>query len=333
MLSYCVNSQRTQRVLLAWVVMTLVGAGFQTVSADTVFFKTGDQVKGLVVEEYEDRILLSTSEGERIFFRKDIQNIEYHDLEYNLLSLGNEMEKQKKWYEALSYYEKAVEVNPDLRQAKQAALGIKSRLWAELLDEGPRGEMAKRQEMQDAWRASTELDELGGKEKVTSDRLLWERMGLAISRRREWVSVEKLRLGGMADKKGIRKGDELASLDGKSLRFLNEEAVKRRLLEPRYSNAILELRRDQDLLKTAKEKRLKDFGFTIQQKYNGLTITEVREMGPASLAGLKSDDIVVEINGESTRYMPIKRAVVLIENVPHNKITLKINRSITITRK
>jgi tetratricopeptide (TPR) repeat protein len=300
--------------------------------ADTAVLRSGESVKGLVVEEHADRILLSTVDGERALMRREIERVEYDGLEYSLFQLGRQMEAENHPREALSYYEKAVEVNPELVEARQAALGIRSRIWAQVLDEGPKGEVQKQQDIQDSWRANVDPDALIRERTADEANALWKRMDLRLANRGEWVVVSDARIGGYVYKRGFVQGDALVALDGKSLRYLNREAVTEKLLEPRYANATLQFRRAVRVPKPEGARRLRDLGFRIEQQYNGLTVTDVAAGGPA--AGLlKPDDLVVEINGELTRYMPLKEAVRMIEERATDDLVLTINRSVTVTRK
>ncbi|MEE8317873.1 MAG: tetratricopeptide repeat protein, partial [Candidatus Omnitrophota bacterium] len=81
--------------------------------ADTVIMKDRTKVKGLVVEEYVDRITLSTVEGEKNILRQEIERIEYDTPEQNFMQLGRAYDA-KGWYDKASfYYKKAMEIKPD----------------------------------------------------------------------------------------------------------------------------------------------------------------------------------------------------------------------------
>ena len=53
--------------------------------ADTVIMKNKTKIKGLVVDEYVDRVALSTIEGEKYILRKEIDTIEYDTPEQNFM--------------------------------------------------------------------------------------------------------------------------------------------------------------------------------------------------------------------------------------------------------
>ncbi len=317
-------------VAALFILITFARAAF----CDTLSLTDGKEVKGLVVEEHQDRVVLSTADGEREYFRKDIQNIQYDELTYNLLSLGREMENKKRWREALSYYEHALAINPALSEAKQASLGIKSRLWAQMLDEGPQGEISKLQDMHDAWMANVDVDALSRKREESRAKLLWDRLGIKLAAREDWVVADDLKIGGPLQKQGFRRGDALVFIDGKSLRFLNGGAVTEYLLEPRYSNAIIVLRRKIALAGPGSADPLKDLGVRIHQEYAGLTVRDVNEKTKREARSeLRDGDLVVEIGDARTRYMPEREALKMFQDPKNAPARLVIHRPITITRK
>ena len=293
--------------------------------------KDATERKGLVVEEHEDRIVLSTSDGETTVMRKDITRIEYQDLEYDLMSLGREMEARKQLNEALSFYERALEANPQLLEAQQAVAGVRSRLRVMEVT-GPVDEVNRRQDIEDAWRENVDIDRIARNRKVETEKKLSELQGVGLKQDGEWTVLETVRPGGPMGKRGFRPGDRLVSLDGKSLRYLNEEAVAERMLEPRFSTAVLQIERAIRVPKASGKARLGDMGFGVKQEYNGLTVSKVRPESAGQKAGLAQGDIVARIGESLTRYMPLKKAVKLIEEPSVNELALNINRSITITR-
>jgi len=74
-------------------------------------------------------------------------------------------QRKKKYGLALSYYEKAYKLNPDLMEAKKAAVGIRGRFWSDFA-QGPLNEVKKQQEVREgggqhlflcAWRRNRKL--------------------------------------------------------------------------------------------------------------------------------------------------------------------------------
>ncbi|MDP8292712.1 MAG: hypothetical protein P9M04_02745, partial [Candidatus Orphnella occulta] len=62
---------------------------FKSAEADTVCLKDGGQVQGIVVENYQQSIVLSTINGEKRFDKVDVKDILYDKKEQNLVKLGD----------------------------------------------------------------------------------------------------------------------------------------------------------------------------------------------------------------------------------------------------
>ncbi|MBF0254097.1 MAG: PDZ domain-containing protein [Candidatus Omnitrophica bacterium] len=284
------------------------------VTADTVVLNSGQSIKGLVVENHEDRIVISTADGEKVVLKSDYQQIDYDEPAYSLMEFARDFDHRKKYIEALSYYEKALELNPELDEARKAAMAIRNRLWASHT-EGPVAELSKQQDIRDAWSADQSLEEIVRQKQKDLNALLWDRMGLKLSDGAgDWVSVEAVRLGSEVFKRGVRQGDLLQAVDGQSLRHLKIDAVRQKILEPRYSSMTLDVLRSYRLGDAGvKSRRLGNLGLRLKQEYQGPMISDVKPLSPADRAGIREGDLVIEVADKPTRYLKIKQVKRLIE--------------------
>ena len=268
--------------------------------ADTITLKNGTERKGLVVEEHTDRIILSTEKGEIPILRRGITNIVYDEPAQNFLKIGQEYEADNRLGEALAYYEKAQSLNPGLAEAASAATRVRNRFWASLT-EGPRDEMERKQELYDAWERGTAVNAFERK-KIEERKRLRDGLGLALGKSGEWLELESVDSKKPAAVAGLKKGDRLTAIDGRSLRYLNETAVLAQLLEPRFTNFTLEIERDVFLPGHVSFKAL---GMKLKLEYQGLIVRSVKKYSQAEKAGARSRDLIVRVNGEATRYMPL----------------------------
>jgi C-terminal processing protease CtpA/Prc len=62
---------------------------------------------------------------------------------------------------------------------------------------------------------------------------------------------------------------------------------------------------------------------------DGLTVSAVQD----GAAGLEKGDLIVAIDGKSTRYMPLKSAVNLIKSVKADAVKLTLRRNLIIWRR
>lgn len=304
----------------------------ETAQADTIILKNGKEIKGLVVEEHADRIILSTEKGEIPILRKGFRDIQYDDPAQNFMQIGKAYEKDGKLGEALAFYEKAMEVNPDLEEAAKAAVGVRNRFWASST-EGPRNEIEKQQVIYDSWGTGLPVEELIAKGETEQKKVLRKNLGIALEKKGDWVQLEIVELKKEAALAGLKKNDRLISIDSQSLRYLSVEAVTKNMLVPRLSHFMLGFERDCFLHKRAEKTNLKQLGLKLKLYYEGLVVDSVKPDSLAEKAGLKEADFLVRVNGESTRYLPLPKVVQLIQNSTEDRIIFTVRRTALLTRK
>ena len=301
-------------------------------SADTITLKNGKDLKGLVVEQHADRIILSTEKGEIPILLKGIKNIKYDNPEQNFMQVGRAYEAEGKLGEALAYYEKALDVNPDFNEAKDAAAGVRNRFWASST-EGPRSEMEKEQTLYDSWGQGRPMEAVARGQEIERAKLLQDGLGLTLEKKGDWGRIKSVGIKKPAAAGGLKRGDRLVSIDAQSLRYLSTTVVVKDLLLPHYSNFTLGFERDCFVSKEADVKNMKDLGFDLKLVYDGLIVDHLRLNSPADAVGLKENDLVTHVNGVATRYMPLKKVYKLILETPGDKVAFTIRRSALLARR
>jgi len=298
--------------------------------ADTVVLKNGKELKGLVVEQHADRILLSTETGEIPILLKGIKDIKFDDPEQNFYQIGKAYEATKDYARALAYYDKALEVNPSFAEARKAMVAVQNRFWA-LQTEGPRHEIERQEAIYGT--PSPAGDEIQTKRQKESGRLR-EGLGMALEKSGDWVMVAYVEPKKDAYVAGLRVNDRLVAVDGESLRYLGREVVTRKFIEPKYTAMTLELDREIYLKKDQGRKTARDLGLGLHMEYAGLKVSGVRAESAAAMSGLRKGDLVIGINGAQTRYMPLKKVLQAIEaNQEGGRVVLTVRRSTLMTRK
>lgn len=306
-------------------------AGF----SDTILLKDGKELKGLVIEKHFDRVILSTESGEKHVLLAEIEKIGYDDPEQNFMEAGKSFEESGKLEEALAYYEKAAELNPDFEEAKAAAVGVRSRLWAKVT-EGPRGEMERQQVLYDRWSRGAAPQSTEEREAVFKKQraALKQGLGLVLHKEGDWVELDSVSSKKPAALAGLKKGDRLVSIDGKSLRYLGVDSVSNHLLEPRFANFTLELERDIFVRRQKGATTLKKLGLKLSLEYQGTVIQEVLPKSTGDDAGLKEQDLLTQVDGIPTRYTPLNKVIQLIEDFPgKGLVALTVRRSALLSRK
>lgn len=301
--------------------------------ADAVRLKNGKDLKGLVVEEHEDRIILSTENGEIPVLRRGIQKIDYDDPAQNFTQVGRAYEDKQRWGEALGYYEKALELDPEQEEAKKAVVRLRNRFWAKAAV-GPINEIEKRQVLYETWGQGAFSTTRKAPTPPDPAELVEKELGVRLLKRGDWVLFSEVTPKKDAAVNGLRKNDRLVAVDGNSLRYLSVEAVREKLASPRYSNFTLEYDRDHRLAKTGFEKDLQEFGFQLKFDTQGMVVSSVKPSTAASRAGLRQNDVVISVNGASVRYQPIKKLMDVIQKNPTElEAVFTVRRSVLLARR
>ena len=293
-------------------------------------------MKGLIVEQHEDRVIVSTEQGETPVMRDKISEIEYDDPAQTFLQIGESHEKAERWGEALAYYEKALQAQPELEDAKRAVVRVRNRFWSKSAS-GPSSEIEKRQELYDHWgevkKAPARTEENIQDRSRDEARSLEEGLGLVLEQKGDWTKVSQVSPKKDAAFAGLKRGDRLVSLDGLSLRYLNADVVRDKLLVPSRAVFTMEFERDCALTKTGFEKSVSEFGFKAELEYRGAVVASVEPEKAAARAGLKENDLLVTAGGAPMRYTPLKKLLNLLLEGPPDSAVLSVRRSVTMTRK
>ena len=291
---------RTLAMTSGWVVcLGFVPAAF----ADVVYDREGGTMKGLVVEEHRDRIVLGTEEGERTIPRSRIDEIFFSEPERNHLYLGDQALEAGEFDLADGFFRKALQINPRLAEAYDAV---------------------------------SRLEDLRAKQrepKVSNPlAVLKERMGLTLEKRGDWVTAAEVAPDSAAAQAGIAAGDALARYWDSSLVFLPAGEAARFLLGPAGSQVRMVVRRRVTLQAAGTGGRWPGAGFSMERL--GLTVENVEPRGAAERAGLRPRDRVVQAGKEATRYLSLERARQRIEEgKAGGTLDLIIERDLWLGRK
>lgn len=303
-------------------------------SADTLITNDGKEIKGIVVEDYKDRIVFSTVVGEMTVMKSDMRELSFDSEEDNLVKLAELASDRRDYSRAMSYYEMALKANPDSKAAKKGMVYLRGNLFRK--EEAMKSADIKRQEEIELYGGAgamrTEADELNEMAKTME-----KSTGMTIAIKGAMPEIETVKPRSPAYEAGLRKGDLLVSVWDKLTGYLplkelldlliNRSAIEIRCMVERTYDVAIDpnktvLSRFEDLL-----------GASFVMEIAGLTISAVREEGPAVEAGLQKGDLVMAIDGKQTRYMPLKKAVELIKNSTAGAVKLTIRRNAIIWRR
>jgi len=288
--------------------------------ADTVRLTSGNEMKGLVVDEYVDRIVVNTFEGEKTVLRKDIKDIQYENEETRLLKLGDEATARGKYKNAIYYYQAVLKLDPDSVAARDGEIAaIRKQL-------GSGTEKAKEEiDLMIALEETTA--KASGGRIDTYEKNVQNLLGLKLKKDEEnnTCYIEEVMPNSVSADYDIRKKDVISAVWNDNVKYMSYEGIINKLSGPEFSMIKLSLERKVDF---PEPKRLKwDIGI----KEEGYFIKEASGLNASEKGLFIPGDWVLEINSVSTRYMPKAEFNRLLSdnNAP---LTLLIKRDLYMTR-
>ena len=287
--------------------LLLLWAGAHAAYGDVVYDRMGGTTKGLVVEEHRDRLVINTEQGERTLLRSEIEEVFYSEPERNYLYLGNEALEEGELSAAEGFFEKALQFNPDLKEAEDALERLR--------------DLQRKAEW--AGRTQDPLKELG------------QSWGLSLRQGEPLTEVENVEAGFALKIGGLAPGDGLAALWGSSLAFLPPARVAQELLGPPNTAVRLTIEREVRLVPAREgEKGWPGIGLSMERL--GLTVQLPRGLpflpGVLMRPDLVAGDRIVRLDGQSTRYLPLAKAREQMERARGRGIRLVIHRDLVLKR-
>jgi len=302
--------------------------------ADTIITDDGQELKGIVVEDYRDRVVFSTADGEITVMKSDMRELLFDSEEDNLIKLAEQATDRRDYSRAMGYYDMALKANPDSAAAKQGMVYARGNIFRK--EESLKSADIKR--MQD-------IELYGGQVPVRSEaddindmaRALEESTGMKVAITDNMPVIETVKSDSPAYEAGLRRGDLLVSVWGKLTGYLslkgildllvNKSAIEIRCVIERTSD--VELNPDKTIVSGPED----IMGASLAMEIDGLTISDVKDGGFAMSAGIQKDDLVISIDGDQTRYMSIKKAIELIRGSGRGIVKLSIRRNVIIWRR
>jgi C-terminal processing protease CtpA/Prc len=150
--------------------------------------------------------------------------------------------------------------------------------------------------------------------------------GMTLEAKDGMTDVESVRIGSSAYEAGIRKGDALVAVWGRLVGYMSLREVVETLLEKNSLETKITLERSIDMPVSPDD----PIGATLAMQLEGLTVSAVKEGSSAYEAGLMPEDLIIKINGGSTRYMPLKKAMEAIKRSKGGKVSLIIRKEIVM---
>ena len=291
------NSMRLSIFLLLFFICS---AG--SLHCDTIILKSGSVLEGIIVKEYSDRVILRIPNGEVGIYKSLISKITYLRPEQNLLEIGNKCAKRGEFDEALVHYRKALRVNQDFEEAKDAIARV------------------------------TEAKQ---SQKEISEERLRQSLGIIIKKEGNEIKVTSVDAQSSAFRAGIKPGDIIEKIWDVHLKYEKQDKAITLLTGEKGSSVSLTIKRQASPIRRKIRWYQKEFvgiGISISMKEKGLTITNVSSGQPADKVGLKPGDCIAAIEGKSIRYTSLSEAIKMMAGQAGAPLNLAITRKVRIVR-
>ncbi len=281
----------------------LVAGGWPPASAqaDEIYFTSGDSLKGLVVEEHVDRLVVSTVDGERVIWRRDVDEAFFDDPERNYLYLGDEALEAGDVHGAIALFQKAAQFNAELEEVRDALRRAEDR----------------RRRLETLW------------EVRDPEATLRKRWGVHLAATDSAPKIAAVTAPSFGERAGLQADDRVIAIWGASMAYRPTTQVAEWLLGPAGSAVKLLVQRDLLLSATALPGGRWP-GFEPTMTPVGLAVAEMGPLGAA--VGLRPGDQIVAINGHATRYLPLASVRALLDRLKGTSVSLQIHRAIFLTR-
>lgn len=295
---------------------------------DTVILKNGVKLKGLILDEFKDRVVVSTSDGEITLMKSDIRSSTYDSEEKALMQQGRNLLKRRQHVKAYYVFEKALELDPDLVEARERMNYLRS-----FLEDSVRNDiietMNKREEI------------AGAREAVDPSGIIRRQMGMILVPGEKYVTVEHEPDGNFSEKmSGIQDGDRIVAVWGQMMAYMDPEEVAAALISPGEIRMTIERTVEPQLDRIRGYLRYLFFagyksiiGATLRLRTEGLIAERLVAGGAFASAGLKDGDMLYRITGKNTRYMPTSHVEDILKENQGKRIEVVFRREVTLWNK
>ncbi len=329
----CSRAKRTAFAVL-FLVFGLWSSVYGLAHADTIYTNEGQEVRGIVVEDYKDRITLSTINGEVTIMKSDIKELYFDEEVENLIKLAEQAKEKRDYIRALTYYDLAFRRNPDSKAAKDGLVFLEGYLFRKEQAQ-KEADVRRREELENRGTivplVKPEAEEISNKvgrlKKV---------LGITIDMKEGLPQIMYVQRNSPADEAGVIKGDRIVAIWGRLTGYMDLREVMDAFLD----KPSLELKCTLERTVYLEVSRFRLVvpasnlvGASFAMELEGLTIASVKEGGPAANAGLKKGYLVTAINGKPTRYMPLKKAISMIRHSKDGTVRLTIRRETLMWRR
>ena len=299
-----------------------------TVSADTVVMKNGERLKGLILDDYKDRVILSTVDGEKILMKSDLKTAIYESEVDALFKQAVNYENQNNHLKAYYAYEKVLEIEPGRDLVRNRMIYLENYLGKQLKNDFYKKLYRNKSE-------SNNADPEG-----VSRKLFYE-VGLSLKADEPYAKIDLLDRNKVSICNiDFTENDRIVSVWGKKTAYMDVNEVAYMLLEPGEVKLTIEreyfVKIPGNLSLTinpfiSKLSRL--IGAKILLKKNGFVVAKIKKNGPFYETGIKNGDRICYIEGKNVRFMPYADIQKLIVDSRGDNTAFVVRRNVSFWKK
>ncbi|MGB2600287.1 MAG: PDZ domain-containing protein [Candidatus Omnitrophota bacterium] len=292
--------------------------------ADTVILRNGSRIKGLILDEFKDRIVVSTVDGEKIIMKSDIRSAIYDSEAKALIRKARNHVNRMDYIKAYNTYLKALELDPQLEEAREQLKFLQSYLDVKMKQDIVGSVKDKKEKFQ------------GVSGKIPTEKAV-EEFGIVLDPDGKYVCVARA----LNEAAGVVKpGDKIISVWSELAAYMDAEEVADMLLKSEECKLVIERlatpklssngSRLNNVLANGYEKII---GAKLKLVKKGLIVENVAPGGPFESAGIEKKDMVYRIKGKNTRYMPMRQVIEIIKNNQNKEIEILVRRDVTLWKR
>ncbi len=292
-------------------------------SADILYMKNKAELKGVIVEEYSDRYVLNTIEGEKNIPKGQVEAVKYDDKEQSYYQLGRDLQRVGRLQEALKAYQTAVNVRPDFQAASEAVFNVQRLIWLE--EQSHVESEVERQKvlMSQAGQAMPEFPRAGLSAMAGAFGMFEKRFGCRLQYFEGWTVFTEIEPGSPAAQGGLREEDLLFSVWGDPVIRLSPSLIAEKL-NNRDKECEITIERVVKIMDSLKG-GVPSVDFELS--YDSLRVSRIDAGTPAE-GRIFPGDLIIAINGQLTRYMTLAKAQEKMNK--GGQITFKIHRAVIL---
>jgi len=296
--------------------------------ADTVVLKNGESVKGLILDEFSDRIVVSTVEGEKILMKSEIRSAAYDEEVKAIMQKARNCAKKGKYFKAYQLYEQAAMMDPELEEAGERRDHMRNYL-----------EVKTREDLIEKINFNNE--QRSGISPEGADAELGRELGLALGDGEKYPVIKGVSAdAAYAGRIRPASGDSIVSVWGQMTAYMDRQDVASELLssgEVRFEiertvRVVLgEYTPLVDGLVFPRYKGVVGGAVTLTKK--GLVVSDVFAAGPFRDAGIMPGDHICRLDGRNIRYVPVGEILDFFVGKQGQSIDVVIRRDVIAWKK